>query len=138
MIGPIHPKLVHFPIALFITALVLDILGRALRRENLHDAAVVIYITATLFTPIVVCSGLWEQQRLHLYHPVLTQHKLFAFMTLGVSWVSLPMLWFMKKKSVKVFRTGFTFFLLCMALLVTATGYWGGKMVFEYGAGVNQ
>jgi uncharacterized membrane protein len=135
---PIHPKLVHFPIALFSTALILDILSRVFRKESLHEAAVVIYVVGALFTPIVVLAGLWEQQRLNLHHPVLEQHKLFGFITMWVSLTSLPVLWFLKKRSVKVFRIVFTSLLLYLATLVTATGYFGGKMVYEYGAGVAQ
>jgi len=135
---PVHPKLVHFPIALFSTALILDILGRIFRKENLHEAAVVMYVGAALFTPIVVWAGLWEQQRLHLHHPVLDQHKLYAWGTMWLSLISLPVLWLVKKRSLKVFRIVFTSLLLCLGLLVTVTGYWGGKMVYEYGAGVSQ
>ncbi len=135
---PIHPKLVHFPIALFCTALILDLVSRAFRKEGLHHAAVVIYVVAVVLTPLVVWAGLWEQQRLHLSHPLLTKHKLYAFGTMGVSLISLPVLWFFKRGSRRVFRMVFTGFLLSLAILVTAAGYFGGKMVYEYGAGVSQ
>jgi uncharacterized membrane protein len=135
---PMHPKLVHFPIALIITALILDILSRIFRRGNLHEAAVVIYVVAVFFTPVVVWAGLWEQQRLHLHHPVLAQHKLYAFVTMWLSLLSLPALWLIKIKFLKAFRIVFSCLLLCLAMLVTVTGYYGGKMVYEYGAGVEQ
>ncbi len=135
---PMHPKLVHFPIALFSVALILDIISRILRRENLHEAAVVIYVVGALFTPLVVWAGLWEQQRLNLHHPVFEQHKLYAFITMWLSLVSLPVLWFMKKISFNSFRMVFTCLLLCLAMLVTVTGYLGGRMVYEYGAWVTQ
>ena len=133
---PLHPKLVHFPIALFSTALILDILSRVLRRENLHEAAVVIYVVGVMFTPIVVWVGLWEQQRLNLHHPILEQHKLYGFMTMWLSLISLPVLWFLRKISIKFFRIVFMGLLLSLAILVTTTGYFGGRMVYEYGAGV--
>jgi uncharacterized membrane protein len=135
---PIHPKLVHFPIALFITAFILDILSYLIRKEDLHKASLVIYVFAALFTPLVVWSGLLEQQRLHLSHPVLTQHKVYAFWTVRVCTVSLPVLWFLKKMSPKIFRIVFTLLLLSLAILVTVTGHFGGRMVYEYGAGVRQ
>jgi uncharacterized membrane protein len=135
---PLHPKLVHFPIALFSTALILDILSRAFRKEKLHDTAVVIYAVGVLFTPIVVWAGLWEQQRLNLHHPVLEQHKMYGFITMWLSLVSLPMLWFVKKKSSQMFKIVFTCVLLSLSVLVTVTGYLGGRMVYEYGAGVAQ
>ena len=87
-------------------------------------------------TPIVVWAGLWEQERLHLHHPVLEQHKLYAFGTMWLTLISLPVLWFLKKGPLKVFRIFFTCLLLSLTILVTVTGYWGGKMVYEYGAGV--
>jgi len=133
---PIHPKFVHFPIALIITALILDILSRIFRKENLHETAVVIYVVAAVFTPFVVWVGLWEQQRLHLNHPLLTQHKLFGLGTMCLSLVSLPVLWILRRGSLKVFRMAFTCLLLCLSVMVTATAYLGGKMVYEYGAGV--
>jgi len=133
---PLHPKLVHFPIALFITALILDLLSRIFRKENLHQAAVIVYLAGVFFAPIVVWAGLWEQQRLNLHHPVLEQHKLYAFITLWVSLASIPLLWFLKKKFVRLFRIVFTSLLLLMAVLVTTTGYFGGRMVYEYGAGI--
>jgi uncharacterized membrane protein len=133
---PIHPKLVHFPIALFSTALILDILDRVFRKAKLFEAAVVVYVAAVLFTPVVVWAGLWEQQRLHLHHPVLEQHKLYGFITMWLSLISIPVWWFLEKISFKFLRTLFTCWLLALAILVTATGYLGGRMVYEYGAGV--
>jgi uncharacterized membrane protein len=138
LLNPIHPKLVHFPIAFFITAFVLDILSWILDKEKLHESAVVMYVIAAFSTPIVVLAGLWEQWRLHLNHPVLAQHKLYAFATMWVSLVSLPVLWSLKKVSLRIFRIVFTCLLLCLSILVTTAGYWGGKMVYEYGAGVSQ
>ncbi len=133
---PIHPKLVHFPIALFMTAFALDSLSWIFRKEHLHNTAIVIYVFAALFTPLVVWTGLFEQQRLHLNHPVLNQHKLYAFGTMWISLASLPVLWFLKKFFSRNFRIIFTLLLLSLAILVTVTGHFGGRMVYEYGAGV--
>jgi uncharacterized membrane protein len=133
---PIHPKLVHFPIALFCAALILDILSRFFRKQNLHEATVAIYVMAALFTPMVVWAGLWEQQRLHLHHPVLEQHKLYGFITMWSSILSLPVLWCLGKRSLKIFRIVFTCLLIGLTILVITTGFLGGRMVYEYGAGV--
>ena len=77
---PFHPKLVHFPIALFMTAFLFEILGRFLKKDMLSQAAVLIYCFAAALTPVVVYSGLMEAARLNLHHPVLAQHKKFAFL----------------------------------------------------------
>ena len=145
---PIHPKIVHFPIALFMTALGLDFVslifpatgGSALggEKESLHKTAMHIYVIAALMTPLVVRTGLWEEERLHLGHPVLETHRMFALWTVWVSLMSLPVLWFIKQKSQKIFRVFFIIFLIVVAGLVTLTGHNGGRMVYEYGVGVAQ
>ena len=133
---PLHPKLVHFPIALFMTALVFEILSRLSKKDLISQAAVLIYYFAAALTPVVVYSGLMEQARLNLHHPVLAQHKTFAFLTLWISLGSLPLLWAASKVSEKTFKNFFLIVLLSLSMVVTMTGYYGGKMVYEYSVGV--
>ncbi len=135
---PIHPKVVHFPIALFMTALGLDLASLIFKRESFHKTAVQIYVIAALMTPLVVRTGIWEATRLHLSHPVLEKHRVFALWTMGTSLISLPVLWFIKQKSQKFFRVFFIVFLIVIAGLVTVAGHNGGRMVYEYGVGVEQ
>ncbi len=136
LIQPIHPKLVHFPIALFMTALGLDSASLIFKKEGLHKAAITIYMIAAIITPIVVRTGIWEEERFQLNHPVLNLHRLFALWTMWVSLMSLPVLWFIKQKSQKCFRIFFIILLIGIASLVTLTGHHGGRMVYEYGVGV--
>lgn len=135
---PLHPKLVHFPIALFTTALGFDIASFIFRKEGLHKAAVSMYVFAALLTPIVVRTGLWEEERLHLGHPVLETHRMFALWTMWVSLMSLPVLWLIRQKSQKFFRMFFIVLLIAVAGLVTLTGHNGGRMVYEYGVGTEK
>ncbi len=133
-----HPRSVHFPIALFISAMGLDVLSLFLKKENLHRTAVHMYVLATLVTPLVVLTGLSEAEHLHLHHPVLNLHKTFALLTMSTSFISLPILWIVKKKNAKAFRTTFFLFALLSVIFVSITGYNGGRMVYEYGVGVEQ
>ena len=79
----LHPKLVHFPIALFTSAMGLEVLSLCFKKESLHRTAVHIYILAALISPLVVLTGLQDAQHLHLNHPVLTIHRNFALLTMG-------------------------------------------------------
>ena len=133
---PFHPKLVHFPIALFMTALIFETLSRCFKKNLLSEAALLIYCFSAIFTPAVVYSGLVEQGRLHLNHPILIQHKNFAFLTMWISLASLPILWFLRKTSEKIFRNFFFILLLALSITVTLAGFYGGKMVYEYSVGV--
>ncbi|MBF0489042.1 MAG: hypothetical protein HQL15_00305 [Candidatus Omnitrophica bacterium] len=133
---PLHPKLVHFPIALFMTALVFEILGRVFKKNLLSEASFLIYCFAAVLTPVIVYSGLLEQTRIHLNHPILTQHKNFAFLTMWIALISLPILWGLRKISDKTFRNFYFLLVSVLTLTVTMAGYYGGKMVYEYSVGV--
>ena len=93
---PLHPMVVHFPIALFISAMVLEILSRIFKKESLHQTALQLFIFATFITPFVALTGLWEANEEHLVrHRVLDLHKFFAFATMILSLLSLGVLWFL-------------------------------------------
>ncbi len=134
----IHPKVVHFPIALFITALALDFASFVFKKEAFHKAALHIYVIAALITPLVVRSGIWEEERLHLKHPILDVHRMFGLWTMWIALMSLPILWLIKKEWSHYFRFIFFICLLGVASLVTVTGHNGGRMVYEYGVGVEE
>ena len=144
----LHPKVIHFPIALFIGAMGMEVLslifsaigGSALggKKDTLHRTAFHMYILATVITPFVVLTGLQEAEHLHLGHPILTIHRNFALLTMWGSLVSLPMLWLAKKKSEKALRIVFIIFLLMLVGFVSIAGHNGGRMVYEYGVGVDQ
>ena len=134
----LHPRVIHFPIALFIGAMGMEMLSLMFRKERLHRTALDMYIFATVITPFVVLSGLQEAEHLHLHHPVLTIHKNFGLLTMWTSLISLPVLWIVNKRSPKILRTVFLIFVLVIVALVTITGYNGGRMVYEYGVGVEK
>jgi uncharacterized membrane protein len=134
---PLHPKLVHFPIALIMTALIFELLGCCLKKNLLSEAAVLIFVFAAALTPIVVYTGLGEETRLKLHHPLLEEHEKFALLTMWISLGSLPVLWLLRNTSEKIFRNFFFFVLLVLAFTVTFAAHYGGKMVYEYGVGVN-
>ena len=134
----LHPKVIHFPIALFISAMGMEALSLIFKKDNLHRTAFHIYILATAITPFVVLTGLQEAEHLHLSHPILTVHRNFALLAMWGSLVSLPILWLAKKKGEKVLRIVFIVFLLILAAFVSVTGYNGRRMIYEYGVGTEQ
>ena len=134
----LHPKVIHFPIALFIGAMGMEVLSLILKKDNLHRTALHMYILATVITPFAVLTGLQEAEHLHLSHPILTIHRNFALLTMWGSLVSLPILWLANKKGEKVLRIVFIVFLLMLAIFVSITGHNGGRMVYEYGVGMEQ
>jgi len=132
----LHPMIVHFPVALFIMALVFELVSLILKNESTHKAAILMYVTAALMTPLVLRTGIWEAEKIGLSHPILDQHRNFALWTMWISLMSLPILWFLKREMSKYFRIIFLIFLISTATFVSLTGDKGGRMVFEYGVGV--
>ena len=134
----LHPMLVHFPIALFTSALILELMSRLLNKELFHQAAVTVYVLAVCLTPLAVLTGLRQEDELHLKHPILEIHERFALITLWGSLASLPAFWFIHKCSTKVFKNIFLAVLFVVVVCVSVTAYNGGRMVYEYGIGVAQ
>ena len=136
--SPLHPMVVHFPIALFITALGLEVASIVFKKESYHKSALQLYVIAALITPLVVRTGLWEEERLNLNHPILNWHRTFALWTMWTSLLSLPVLWFIKRECQRYFRIIFVIFLLGAVSFVSLAGYNGGRMVYEYGTGIEE
>ncbi len=135
----LHPMLVHFPIALFITALLLEILSLLLKNKDFHQSAIYLYVFAAILSPVVVRTGLDEAAEWHLVnHPVLNLHQRFALTTMWIAVGSLPFLYLIYLKFTKFFRVAFVITLIMLVTFVSLTAYNGGRLVYEYGVGVER
>jgi uncharacterized membrane protein len=134
----LHPKLVQFPIALAFSAMGMQVLGMVFKKETWRAAAWLMFVLATLALPVVALSGWLEADRLHLHHPVLEEHKWYAFTATGSSLAALIVLWFLKSRNSKLFQLLFLAALLGICFLLFSAGREGGEMVFEYGVGVSR
>ncbi len=134
----LHPKFVHFPIALFLTAWSLDLLSWLLKKESMYKAAMNVYVIAAFFSVLALLTGLYEANRLHLGHPVLYAHRNYGIALTAAALVNLAIVVLFQKSNPKAARVIFTCGCLIVAVLVIAAGFLGGKLVYEYGIGVSQ
>lgn len=135
----IHPILVHFPIALFISAFGLQLIAIIFKKEKLQSVSWTNFILAVLITPLVILTGLLEEKHLHLSHRIADIHKIFAFWTFGVSSISATGLWIIKKMDLrKTFKIIFFITLVLVTIMISVCGYYGGRLVYEYGIGVSE
>ena len=78
----VHPLLVHFPIALFSTGLLLDILSKLLNNEELDHAGFWTMLMALISSPFTIIAGIFafmeEGSWLDLYQ---FQHGILAFIS---------------------------------------------------------
>ncbi len=135
----LHPVVVHFPIALFVSAMGLELFAVVLKKEKLHSVAWINFILAVLGSAAAAVTGLLEAERLHLIsHPVFNTHRLFGFLTAGLGVAALALLGLLKRRSDRWFRFLFLITLIWVVSLVSIGSYYGGRLVYEYGVGVER
>ena len=137
---PLHPMIVHFPIALLITSVLFDAASHIFKREALRDGALWLLVLGLIGGIAAAIAGDWAEEaaeKAGIAESLIETHESLAFVTLGIFGVLF--LW-------RIFmRNQFSGQLLAIYLLVatigvgtlSATGYYGGDLVYEHGAGVN-
>ena len=133
MLEHLHPKLVHFPIALVVAAMILDVVSYIVKKETLHLAARYVFYLAAFFSVLTVFSGLVEADKIHLNHPILSAHRSYAIALAASTCIFCVIFPFLP---LRFKRPAFTFVVLVCVILVIMTGNYGGQMVYEYGIGV--
>ena len=135
----LHAALNDLPAALLIGAVLFDLLAAATRREGLRIASFWTLMLGTLGAAAAVISGLQAEDHIahgEAVHRLMETHERLALITAGVF---APLaLWRLLREN----RMGQAERALALALglggagVLTATGVYGGKLVFEHAAGV--
>jgi uncharacterized membrane protein len=135
----LHAALNDLPAALLIGAVVFDLLAAATRRETLRIASFWTLMLGTLGAVAAVVSGLQAEGHIahgEAVHQLMKTHERLALISAGLFGVLA--LW----RIVRERRMGSAERALALALglggagVLTATGVYGGKLVFEHAAGV--
>ena len=137
---PLHPALVHFPIALTLVALLFEFLARHPRARGLEGAAGVLMVLAALGSVAAVLSG--DAAHDDAVVPpaaaaLIARHEqvgeLAMWLLLALAAVRVLLGWRGWYKGVVPWA--YLLFAAAAAGLVGYNGYLGGKMVFDHGVG---
>lgn len=137
---PLHPAIVHFPIALAVAALALELAGRATRRAAAADAgAWLIVLAAAGGVAAFLTGGMARDEavvpgaavELLDVHEDLGRVAMVALLVLAAVRVALARSHRYRGAAAWCYLAG----LALAAALVLRTGHLGGQMVFRHGVG---
>jgi uncharacterized membrane protein len=123
-----HVVLIHFPIALFITAVAFDIIAEFSKRSNLADAAYYNLLVAAFSTLPVIATGIlaWQLQlEGQKLKGTLLQHLVLGSISGGMIWLAWWLHFRTRRREEDLPRYRFAIESLGV-LVVILTGHLGG------------
>ncbi len=149
-LGNLHPKIIHFPIALFIIYALLETVGFIFKKEVFTKAAYIILVLGIVGAFGAVLTGHQAEEAWRNWTSeskfFLEEHETYATITLWY-FFGLAILRTMfvinveiKKKFIKhvmKMKIGFVVLALIGCYFVYETGEHGGKLVYKYGIGTS-
>jgi len=129
----IHPLLVHFPVALFVSGVLLEIYGKLQKEETAQIAGRFNIRCGFWFALVTVSVGFLAVINMEVkdkFREMLGFHMLFAFSTVTLFGVALVLYRFRRKTWARVLYHLVLVGGLCTTL---AAGYCGGELVHQFG-----
>ncbi|MFZ5862467.1 MAG: DUF2231 domain-containing protein [Nitrospirota bacterium] len=139
MTHPLHPIIVHFPIALLITAIVLGALELVLKRDALREAATWLLGFGFMGGLVAAATGILAEEAAEeggVPEGAIETHESLAFAALAVFALLIVIRWLQRKRSIP--NSVFLAIGVIGVVLIALTGYFGGDLVYRYGAGVER
>ena len=139
MSHPIHPLTVHFPIALLFTSVFFDLLGMITENKNFRQTGFWLLILGLIGGIVAAIFGAWSEEMVEAMgvpEEAVDLHETFAIITLIVFGILLAIRWWIRSRWSVRDRVLYLCVAMLGLLLLGATGFYGGELVYRYGAGV--
>ena len=139
MLGhPLHPAIVHFPIALLLSATIADVAWMAGITTDTHFAAIL--MAAGLAMGLVAMgAGLVDFTRLD---DDVAPHALPHMAAVGLAWLGYGIALYLRRDAFEgaavELGTLSIAFSIVSALVLALGGWLGGRLVYSFGAGVSK
>ena len=144
-LAELHPRIVHFPIVLFILYFFLEAFGILLKENYLSKSAYIILIAGIVTAVIAVLTGnqahetakILYKEKANFLNGLIEQHEQNATITLWYFFAVLILRTYLilKKKFENKWKYVFIPIGLTGCYLIYITGIHGVELVFKYGVG---
>jgi len=140
-IADLHPKIVHFPIALFFTYVLFDAIGIVFKKDAYQKSAHLLLFLGVLGAFAAAFSG---NQAINAYKfwndyslMALADHELYANITVWYFTAILILRTYLVIKKRYFSKVKYLVFILSLlgCLIVFQTSEYGGKLIREFGIG---
>ena len=138
-----HPLIVHFPIAWWIAAVIVDVVALMLPRAAwANTTASVLYPAGAISAAVTYVTGRQAAATVltpGMAHPIVLEHWQWAqITTLGFALIALIRLWvlFKRRQPARWIRTALAVAALAALASLFHTGELGARLVYEHGVGV--
>lgn len=133
---PIHPMLVHFPVATWFLATIADI-ASLFTNEQVGWVAGVLLVVGTITALLAMMTGLVELGKIDQHSPAIkiaNQHMILVM----ISWSFYALSLFLRLNGTQLEQPGLLVISLSIAgfVFLCSAGWIGGKLVYEYGVGI--
>jgi uncharacterized membrane protein len=136
---PVHPALVHLPIAFVVLSFVADLSGKLTQRNSLRLIGFWTILAALLSGAATIAAGYWDLNRIALTpetREIVDMHMAVGW-TLAVALVILTIWrWRIRQQARRVVTAPYLAASLVVFSVTMFQGWYGGEMVYSHGAGV--
>jgi len=139
-LASLHPKVVHFPIAILSTYILFEILAVITKNESYSKAAHILLFLGILGALAAVLSGNQAEELLNgkaVPPELIEEHETFANITIWFYFILLVFRTYLVIKKKLTYKMQIAVVVLALAgiVLIYETGEHGGELVYKYGAG---
>lgn len=137
---PVHPMVVHFPIALLTTSVVFDFLAMRWRHKSLQDVGFYTLIAGLLGAVAAVLTGALAEEAVEnkgIPEAVIEIHEALGYATLLFFIGLLALRLLMRWELIREIPALYLAMGVAGIMILSAAGYFGGSLVYDFGAGVS-
>jgi uncharacterized membrane protein len=134
---PLHPALVHFPLALLLSATAADLAWLAGLTQDTHVSAVMM-AGGLAMGLVAMVAGMVDFSRLE---DSVVPHALRHIGAVGLAWLGYAIALYLRRDSLfgaSPIGTPTIVVSIASGLLLSLGGWLGGRLVYSFGAGVSK